>query len=96
MQESVTHACQLCFKPIDSDLLDDPDAIYRKVTSWVHGPKLQSPVLREQTGDLAHRSCIEKLINGQSPDQESLPFFEEVEPGVWNPATGTYVEGDEN
>lgn len=50
---------------------DDEDA-YREVVSWVNGPKLDGPVLREQTGRRAHKKCIEMLIAGQSPEQESL------------------------
>ncbi len=71
------HDCALgCGNPITAKQLDDPDALYREVTSWVHGPKLQGPVLREQTGRLAHKDCIEKLINGESPDQEKIPGLE--------------------
>ena len=70
------HLCALCFGTIDPAQIDDPEAIYREVTSWVHGPKLQSPVLREQTGKLAHKDCIDKLLNGQAPDQERIPGLE--------------------
>lgn len=68
--------CYFCEERFTVEELDDPDAIYRQVTSWVHGKKLQSPVLREQTGMVAHKACIEKIVNGQSADQESLPGFE--------------------
>lgn len=60
--------CAVCGEPL---VLDDPDN-YREVKSWVHGPKLQSPVLRQQTGQQAHKDCIEKMVAGQSPDQEKL------------------------
>lgn len=60
--------CAFCGEPVDKD---DP-GVYRKVESWVHGPKQDSPVLRQQTGWYAHPECIEKAINGQSPDQEPI------------------------
>jgi hypothetical protein len=60
--------CAFCSNRLD---LDDPDN-YREVISWVHGPKLDGPVLREQTGRMAHKDCIDKLRQGQAPDQEKL------------------------
>lgn len=60
--------CAFCPREIDPDGED----IYREVQSWVHGPKLDGPVLREQTGRIAHGDCIRKLIEGQAPDQEML------------------------
>lgn len=66
--QQVVHSCELCGKSVDPD---DPDT-YREVKSWVHGPKLDSPKLREQTGKLAHPHCIIKAVNGQAPDQEEL------------------------
>lgn len=74
---SVGSVCPFCEQGINPTELDDPEVVYREVTSWVHGPKLQGPVLRTQTGRLAHEKCIKKLIEGQSPDQESLPGLEE-------------------
>jgi len=72
-------SCALgCGNPITPEELDDPEAVYREVTSWVHGPKLQGPVLRTQTGRLAHRACVQKLIDGEAVDQEKLPGFETV------------------
>lgn len=68
-----THTCPLCSLTIAPEQLDDPDAIYREVKSWVTGPKLQNPVLREQTGNVAHAVCIKKLLEGQAPDQKPLP-----------------------
>lgn len=65
--------CPMCFEDITSAQKDDPDAIYHEVVSWVTGPKLQSPVLRGHTGRLAHTSCIKKTLDGQSPDQQSIP-----------------------
>lgn len=62
------YICAFCPDTLD---LDDPD-IYREVRSWVHGPKLDGPKLREQTGRVAHKKCINKIVAGQSPDQEPL------------------------
>lgn len=69
---SVGFRCPFCLKLADSN---DPFT-YREVTSWVHGPKLQSPVLRQQTGRIAHPACIDKLVHGQAPDQDELPGLE--------------------
>lgn len=61
-------ACSFCFKLTDQD---DPET-YHEVTSWVNGPKLDGPKLRQQTGSIACKSCIDKLVVGQAPDQEGL------------------------
>jgi hypothetical protein len=45
----------------------------------VNGPKLDGPKLREQTGKLAHKSCIDLLVAGQAPDQERLFDAEQEE-----------------
>lgn len=63
--------CFFCNKHAD---LDDPDT-YREVLSWVNGPKLDGPKLREQTGRVAHKDCVDKIVLGQHPSQEAL--FEE-------------------
>lgn len=76
MSETPPNVCAFCFEQLSAQEIDDPEAVYRQVTSWVHGPKLQGPVLRMQTGKLAHKPCIEKLINGQAPDQQSIPGLE--------------------
>lgn len=60
--------CAFCDKRANPD---DPD-LYREVLSWVHGPKLDGPVLRERTGKVAHKDCVDKLRAGQAPDQEEL------------------------
>ena len=59
---------------LDIDPSDETN--YHEVTSWVSGPKLDGPVLREQTGWLAHKKCIENLIAGQAPDQPELKLPE--------------------
>lgn len=74
--------CCMCFESFTPAELDDPNEIYREVKSWVYGKKLQSPVLREQTGRLAHSYCIEKVLDGQSPDQKPLPGLEAREDRV--------------
>lgn len=45
---------------------------YYEVTSWVHGPKLDGPIMRERTGRVAHKKCIDNLAHGQAPDQPEL------------------------
>ena len=68
MSHFVIAECHVCGQQVD---VDDHEN-YREVRSWVNGPKLDGPVLREQTGQYAHKACIMKLINGQAPDQEEL------------------------
>lgn len=60
--------CAFCVRPVD---LDD-DETYHEVKSWVNGPKLDGPKLREQTGLVAHKACIDKVIAGQAADQPDL------------------------
>lgn len=50
---------------------DEPET-YKEVTSWVHGKKLDGPVLREQTGRIAHEECIKMVVAGQAADQPKL------------------------
>jgi len=66
-------SCALCSESLDAD----DTTIYHEVKSWVTGPKLDGPVLRERTGSLAHKSCIANLMHGQAPDQPVL--FEDEE-----------------
>lgn len=61
--------CAFCGRPVEEGREDE---VYREVKSWVTGPKLDHPVMREQTGRVAHASCIRKLKEGQAPDQEEL------------------------
>jgi hypothetical protein len=61
-------ACEFCPNPVDDD---DPDT-YREVKSWVHGPKLDHPVMREQTGKVAHGDCVRMVMNGVAPGTEPL------------------------
>jgi hypothetical protein len=60
--------CYFCNKEVDQDDEDN----YREVSSWVNGPKLDGPKLRSQTGNVAHKDCVDKLVHGQAPDQEGL------------------------
>jgi len=60
--------CVFCNHPVDPD---DPEN-YHEAKSWVTGPKLDHPVLRERTGRVAHKTCVEKLVDGQAPDQEPI------------------------
>lgn len=66
--------CFFCDEPAN---LDD-DQTYREVLSWVNGPKLDGPKLREQTGRVAHKDCVDKIVKGQHPSQEGI-FDEPVE-----------------
>lgn len=60
--------CSFCEEAVDRN---DPDT-YHEVKSWVNGPKLDGPKLREQTGRVAHKRCIELQVAGQAPDQPEL------------------------
>lgn len=60
--------CEFCDEPVDAD---DPET-YHQVVSWVNGPKLDGPKLREQSGLLAHKKCIDHLVHGQAADQPEL------------------------
>ena len=75
--------CFFCTKPVD---LDDEET-FREVKSWVNGPKLDGPVLREQTGAVAHPECIRLIIHGQDPNQEGLFEVEKEEKGDWRSST---------
>jgi len=69
-------SCDFCGVDLTAQELDDPDLNYREVHSWVTGRKSQSPVLRQQTGRLAHVACVKKLIDGEAPDQQAIPGLE--------------------
>lgn len=75
MSEEVTSGevahCPWCGERVYRDGTDDA-TVYHEVVSWVTGPKLDGPVLRERTGRIAHPECIDKIRNGQAPDQEPL------------------------
>lgn len=62
---------ELCYFCGDECSRED-ETTYFQVTSWVHGKKLDSPTMREQTGNIAHRKCILKVEAGQAPDQPEL------------------------
>jgi hypothetical protein len=67
--------CFFCEKaePVNTD---DPET-YHEAISWVNGPKKDGPVLRTLTGRVAHKTCVDKVIHGQAPDQPEL--FEDTE-----------------
>ena len=65
---STSGFCIFCNKILEGS---DPD-VYHEVKAWAHGPKMDSPVLRHQTGKLACRDCIERLKKGQAADQEEI------------------------
>jgi hypothetical protein len=62
---------------------------YVEVRSWVNGPKLDGPKLREQTGRVAHKHCVENLAHGQAVDQPEI--FDDVAP----PNPGVYSKKSE-
>lgn len=70
-----------CWFCLEGVTLDDPET-YRQVTSWVNGPKLDGPVLREQSGLVAHKKCVDNLIAGQAPDQPELFDDGDYSPGI--------------
>lgn len=72
----VEGGCYFCHGDFTAEELDNPDLTYREVSSWVTGPKLQSPVLREQTGRIAHVKCVHKIVEGVAPDQPDIPGLE--------------------
>lgn len=60
--------CAMCGLPLNKD---DP-SIWKEVRGWVGGPKKDSMRLRQDTGILAHDRCVDRLLNGQAPDQPEL------------------------
>lgn len=65
---TVSQGCGLCGNPLDKD---DPTN-WKQVVGWVGGPKKDHMRLREDTGLLAHDTCVQKLAQGQAPDQPSI------------------------
>jgi len=65
------HQCCFCQRRVDPS---DPDT-HEEITSWVHGKKKDSAVLRSRSGRLACRDCISKMRAGlaiDQPDYETL------------------------
>lgn len=60
--------CDLCGKPVA--FIGEPFA--KKVTGWVLGPKFDSMKLRQDTGEIAHNSCVLMVQNGQDPMSPDL------------------------
>lgn len=75
--------CSFCSRRVS---VDDPTA-YSQITSWVRGPKKDSPVLREYTGLVACGNCIAKLRAGVSP---TSPDFEEALDAPAEPVRADY------
>lgn len=48
------------------------EGVYKKVSGWVTGPKADSMILREDVGEYACRTCINRLKLGQAADQPDL------------------------
>lgn len=65
-----------CGELVDTDNSDN----YVEVTSWVNGPKLDGPKLRQQTGRVAHADCVHRVEHGQAPDQPDL--FDDKEAAI--------------
>lgn len=63
--------CVLCDQPIEPATENDA---WKQVVGFVGGPKKDSMRLREDTGSFAHDDCIERIMNGQAPDQEEISF----------------------
>ena len=51
--------------------IDSPDS-WKQVIGYVGGLKKDSMRLREDTGNFAHGDCVQRIMDGQAPDQESL------------------------
>lgn len=62
--------CAICGDHIFN--ADSDESVYHEVSSWVNGPKLDSPKLRRQTGFVAHKECVDNLVAGQAPDQPEM------------------------
>lgn len=60
--------CMFCHEPANPD---NPDT-YHEVTEFVHGEKKHGAVLRDYTGRIAHKDCVDKLKQGQAVDQPPL------------------------
>ena len=60
--------CPLCKRAVDPH---DPDT-WKEITSWVGGPKKDSPKLRKDTGRYAHSHCVIGVQEGHAPEQAGL------------------------
>lgn len=65
--------CSLCPRPI---LPSELEEAYTQQTVWVHGPKKNGATLAEDTGERAHKECVEQAVAGILPGTPSL-FDEE-------------------
>ena len=63
-----TVPCPFCGRNV---AISHPET-WKQVVGWVGGPRKDSMRLREDTGQYAHNTCVEKEQQGQAPDQASL------------------------
>lgn len=63
-----SEVCPFCPNPVNPHDL----GTYKLVEGWVKVKSGDSMVLRRDTGNYAHEACVNKLREGQAPDQESL------------------------
>lgn len=80
---SISLECPLCGNQVDPF----NKTAWKEVRGWVGGPKKDHMRLREDTGRFAHGECVQKVLEGQSPDQPSM-FEEPVGPPIssWAPS----------
>lgn len=69
--------CAFCPRPVDLHDL----STQHQITGWVSGPKKDGLTLRNYTGKVAHRACIQMQVDGVAPDQLEL-FTEENAPSL--------------
>lgn len=88
MADSLTQSCYFCGQQVAID----SEETYREVRSWVNGPKLDGPKLREQTGNMAHKHCVDNLVAGQAVDQDTL-LDENVPKGALHKEAPDWMKG---
>lgn len=64
----MSEACEFCGGPVNPH----DQGAWKQVVGWVHGPRKDSMVLREDTHKFAHDHCVQKARGGQAPDQPDL------------------------
>lgn len=89
------HQCCFCQRRVDPG---DPDT-YEEVTSWVHGKKKDSAVLRTRNGRLACGDCISKMRAGMAVDQQDYETLLDGDPeradvdGIFSDRSESYYAG---
>lgn len=61
------NTCPFCSTAISRDGTE-----FKEIRVWVSGPKSDGAVLREETGRYAHKECVDKVRQGQSPNQPTF------------------------